>query len=382
MVKRFIANLKGHNTNASVVRDLQKLESRLRDVYNSAEIKKPTENGGVKYMLGVTQEDINRYVQNAKAQKNTKSYKKYAQVSERLLNDVKDEIDLSGYTHALRDNDIRHILNSHGERTNEKYPVTEADIENIPYIVENYDKIYYRLSNKGMPSLLFVKTTEDNNIYFVEQSVSNYNGEKLLINKQMIKTGINDIPNTYLDTITKKQSKNDFLADLNEVRKEHAQSVNQIYPNDSIRQTSEKSQEIFSERDSNGNSLSKGQQEYFKNSVVRDEGGKLLLVYHGTRKADFTIFKRNLNYYTDSEAVADSYAPNSEKFTGYLKIEKPFVIDAHGDKWSGIIIDDDLKEKLQEYGSSVFKENGKWKTSVADIASAILAQTLVALLHI
>ena len=147
--------------------------------------------------------------------------------------------------------------------------------------------------------------------------------------------------------------------------------VNTTVSNHSIRQNAEESQEKVSARDSHGAELSKEQQEYFENSVVRDENGALRVVYHGTRKADFTVFKRNLNYYTDSEAVAESYAPNSEKFTGYLKIEKPFIVDAHGEKWSGITIDNDLREKLQEYGSSVFKENGKWKTSVADIASAI-----------
>ena len=58
------------------------------------------------------------------------------------------------YSHALRDNDIRHIFNSHGENTNEKYPVTAKDIEMIPYIVENYNKVYFRISNKGKPSLI------------------------------------------------------------------------------------------------------------------------------------------------------------------------------------------------------------------------------------
>ncbi len=43
-------------------------------------------------------------------------------------------IDIKEYTHALRDNDIRHIRNSHGEKTNEKYPVTANDIKRIPWV--------------------------------------------------------------------------------------------------------------------------------------------------------------------------------------------------------------------------------------------------------
>lgn len=123
--------------------------------------------------------------------------------------------------------------------------------------------------------------------------------------------------------------------------------------------------------DSLGNQLSKEQQEYFKDSKVRDEDGNLLVVYHGTRKADFTEFKRNINFYTDSEEMADSYAPSSEKYVGYLNIENPFVIDANGERWSRIPIDAKTKAFLEKYGSSTFNEGGKWRTSIDDIASAI-----------
>ena len=46
---------------------------------------------------------------------------------------------------------------------------------------------------------------------------------------------------------------------------------------------------IPSETDSEGNKLTKEQQEFFKDSKVRDENGNLLVVYHGT-DADFTAF--------------------------------------------------------------------------------------------
>jgi hypothetical protein len=42
--------------------------------------------------------------------------------------------------------------------------------------------------------------------------------------------------------------------------------------------------------DGKGNKLSEQQQEYLKNSKVRDENGNLLIVYHGTRKGNFTVF--------------------------------------------------------------------------------------------
>ncbi len=128
----------------------------------------------------------------------------------------------------------------------------------------------------------------------------------------------------------------------------------------------------FSDRDSDGNTLSKEQQEFFKDSKVRDKNGNLLVVYHGTRKADFTVFKRNINFFTDDKEMADSYAYNSEMYTGYLNIVNPYIIDAKGEKWSRIPIDTETKNMLAEYGASTFKEGGKWRTTPADIASAIL----------
>ena len=127
----------------------------------------------------------------------------------------------------------------------------------------------------------------------------------------------------------------------------------------------------FSDRDSDGMKLSKKQVEYFKDSKVRDEEGNLLVVYHGTRKADFTVFNRTHTYFTDSKDMADSYSPNREGYKGYLNITNPFVVDAMGEKWSKVPIDVKTKAFLQEHSAGVFKEKGKWRTTPADIVYAI-----------
>ena len=49
----------------------------------------------------------------------------------------------------------------------------------------------------------------------------------------------------------------------------------------------------FSLTDNNGNALSEGQQVYFKNSKVRDEDGNLMVMYHGTMNAGFTVFDKS-----------------------------------------------------------------------------------------
>lgn len=184
-------------------------------------------NSGAVYDFGVTQKDINEYVDKAYVKEKQDDHKKYLRVDERLANDIGDEFpDALDYVHALRDNDIRHVRNSHGERTNEKYPVTSTDQKAIPNIVQHYDKVIFKYRN-GDPGIVYVKVTDEGLVYYLEAVTDKLSNEKLLINKQMIKTGIDDIPNLpgLLEAIIKKQSYGSFLADLKRIHEAYAQSA-------------------------------------------------------------------------------------------------------------------------------------------------------------
>ena len=130
--------------------------------------------------------------------------------------------------------------------------------------------------------------------------------------------------------------------------------------------------------DSEGRTLTKQQQEYFKDSKVRDENGDLQVVYHGTNNFGFTKFNRNINYYTSREDVANTYTGNNGIYRGYLDIKEPIVINANKEKWSMIDIDNikinginNIREFLNEQGASVWQEKGKTRTSTADLVQAI-----------
>ena len=76
----------------------------------------------------------------------------------------------------------------------------------------------------------------------------------------------------------------------------------------------------YSDRDSLGNELSQEQQEFFKDSKVRDEDGNLLVLYHGTTKGGFTVFdaaysddRRSL-FFTSSKKTAQSYGITGNVF--------------------------------------------------------------------
>ncbi len=74
-----------------------------------------------------------------------------------------------------------------------------------------------------------MKVAGNNLVYYLEAATDKYHNEKLLINKQMIKTGIEDIPalKGLKEAIEKKQTLDGFLTDLQEIHKVYAQSVSQ-----------------------------------------------------------------------------------------------------------------------------------------------------------
>lgn len=92
-------------------------------------------------------------------------------------------------------------------------------------------------------------------------------------------------------------------------------------------------------KNSQGGTLTEAQAEYFKDSKVRDDNGNLAVVYHGTPRGGFTVFKNDLNFFTTNKAYADGYQEpsasarvsgkektNAMTYEGYLNIKNPFDI--------------------------------------------------------
>lgn len=107
--------------------------------------------------------------------------------------------------------------------------------------------------------------------------------------------------------------------------------------------------------DSTGKQLSEGQKEFFKDSKVVDEQGRLLVVYHGT-KSDFTVFDRAKGGESNSIAdvgfwfVADeqgalnwadnSWWGDSEKGKAmpvYLKMDNPKIYESTNNNTDSLI---------------------------------------------
>lgn len=89
----------------------------------------------------------------------------------------------------------------------------------------------------------------------------------------------------------------------------------------------------LSTTDNQGRTLSKEQQEFFKDSKVRDENGNLLVMYHGTNNENFYTFDFNKIrgvgmygkgfYFSDSETFSRNYGGRVIK--AYLNLKNPLI---------------------------------------------------------
>ena len=131
---------------------------------------------------------------------------------------------------------------------------------------------------------------------------------------------------------------------------EQSLSENSITQTENNNNTSDKNSQDNFERhsaeptkDSEGRSLTKEQREFFKDSKARDEDGNLLVLYHGSRYAGFTVFNTDLAddgrsiFLTTNPKIAKSYSGTSEiydpsKEWSYKELET-YVSAATGGDW-------------------------------------------------
>ena len=273
-------------------------------------------------------------------------------VKKSLMKTAADKVDAREYLDALScldeiiDNSI--LIERHGDK---KTPQNE-NLKRVNVLLGAYRK-----GNDIVPVQLEIKefTNEQNQLYFV---VSIKKSE--VVDASPAKadsTSISDII-SIADLIKKinpeavdflKYIPDEFLNEAQlEGKKIGIDRDIKKYPNSPY-----KAQDRFSVSDTKGRELSKDQQEYFKDSKVRDENGKLKIMYHGTPDGSFTVFKDG-SYFTEHKAYADRYqntsassissgkvAANPKTFEVYLDIKKPF--DLSDPVARGVYINDYIK---------------------------------------
>ena len=145
----------------------------------------------VKNLLNATKEQITRFIQNAFNKQNQFQYLKISDVSPELAETLRAAgINVDGYAHALRDNDIRHVESSHGSQSNDKYKVTADMLGNAQNVIDNYDVLYRGYDTKnGNPTIAYEKRMGTRTFY-VEEVLD----DGVLGTKQMLVTGEDSKP--------------------------------------------------------------------------------------------------------------------------------------------------------------------------------------------
>ena len=123
-------------------------------------------------------------------------------------------------------------------------------------------------------------------------------------------------------------------------------------------------------KDNKGRTLTKEQQEYFKDSKVRDENGSLIEVYHRTYKGGFTKFNGEVNFFTN-DPNADFYG--NDKYNVYLNIKNPLIIEGNGKNYNSLEFNEDgVKQYKTTTIENAINNMGKiTKSDVVAIAKAV-----------
>lgn len=120
------------------------------------------------------QKELHNRIQNAIISKNSRGRTYLGDVSTKIANTVKKlfGFEVSDRRHVLADNDIRHMIKEHGnpeiEKTKGQIAITTKDIEKIPDIINNYDRIMQGNDNREGKTIRYIKNYSDNVNYVVE----------------------------------------------------------------------------------------------------------------------------------------------------------------------------------------------------------------------
>lgn len=113
--------------------------------------------------------------------------------------------------------------------------------------------------------------------------------------------------------------------------------------------------------------LSKEQQDYFKNSVVRDEQGNLLPVYHSSYNK-FDTFEGDGRLYwfaQDRDYAKDNFGGGMNVYDCYINLVHPFRLDECG------CLDDWFFDEDEDWGDATFDDDSVYDIPVTDTVKNI-----------
>lgn len=289
----------------------EKIVNMMTAALNEYQKNNTTNNGSVKYALKPYTEkqianwsnskniviykskaQLQQFINDAKNHENLNQKMYFGIASNELVSEIKKvaNIDVSGCNLTLRADNILKIFKSHGEVRGEQLrgqrAITDDDILKLPDLLGDISSVdyageYVDESKKSTP-FVNMKSNIDNSITIGAFKQGKYLDLRI-----------------HTMFAHKKKGNNATTADVQASALTSKTSHGKVSSNITLSQTdtdvnnnSMQDKPKYSLKDSDGNELSKQQQEYFKDSKVRDENGNLLVMYHGTPN-NFTVFKNN-----------------------------------------------------------------------------------------
>lgn len=249
-------------------------------------------------------------------------------------------------------------------------PLTQQIIEEdagYDGFVDIGNKTVYLRSDKTISATTLAENNRHENLhFFISQAPEAYTKLKETIFKQLTPKSKSIIEDRYGEAYFEVYNGNiervyeEIVVDLS-IGREQGQFVNVDIVNDAIKEFYASYSDIAKTEtikpykkikntdtkytvahDNEGNPLTAKQNDYFKDSKVRDENGNLLVVYHGTPER-FNIFKSGYGglygagmYFTEDVKYAEGYSKNltingksvgGRVISAYINLENPLTID-------------------------------------------------------
>lgn len=337
--------LKVATAGSKEARELEKVKRAFDKAY-----KESSANTRTTYDLS-EDVDLKKYIEDALSGKLPKKsfYKINEVIPERLAKDIEEIVGFSvkDFGNEISPNHIIHINDRHGEHGKSDQSMKDiSDIARIGYVIENYDRVIkgdinkeYRNSDGSPSQNIVLQKKLDDNYYYLVEAVPDASKKTLHVVSAYINKN---------DTFPEVDNAISPIPDVQNVPQSNVSFDN------SIAQNKEKATETIQK-------LTKDQEEYFKDSVVRDENGNLKVMYHGTSKGGHTVFdpygasKYGLfgvgTYFTDNNGVAESYTEkgkgnNKQVYETYLNITNPIDMDteANIEAWKKAFPEADFPE--------------------------------------
>lgn len=390
-VKDMIKYVKGTKEEKELIKLKKNLENKFAEVYKSTDFSK--NKGDIAYALSNNAlKDVSEVI-NQTQEQSTAEIINYVKLKDNTIKQLLD--------YGIRD--LPMLERSGHVREN---VLTEEQAKNLGFSTKNKHfhglgvKTYLEIIDSMDNAVAVYQYNDDNNHFLIETPVK-INGINSVVPITVEDKGIyNNVEIDFNKIRTSFSPRQDYINNLLKQGK-----IKEIIAGDNSQKSSLSDNNVSQNNkivkyslatDNQGRELSEQQQEYFKDSKVRDDEGRLLEVYHGSPN-EFTIFDKNRIgtgitltassgagfYFTDSLERANKYSKDNYKYNTYLNITNPLIVENNLSNEAAQILTDFSQQVLDNHPEAtewmfgnyeLFDKNDIGKRSGTAILSKVVGE--------